>query len=100
VSDEAVAKAKRSSAKGEPWTKTDPTIQAKVISPNEIEVTGTGFSERVILWAAGDFNGDHKQDILVQTLDTLPEGTYRNTRVFILTRKSAASRFKVVRQLL
>ena len=43
---------------------------------------------------------ERRQDLLVQTLDTLTEGTYRNTRLFVLTRKNSKSRLSVVKQLL
>ena len=44
--------------------------------------------------------GDSVQDLLVQTVDWMSQGGYRNTRLFVLTRKNAESKLSVAKQLL
>lgn len=79
------------------WQDFDPSITADESSkgPEEIVVAGNGFSERLVLWGRGDFNGDGVEDLLVQSFDTLTDGTYRNTRLFLLTRHAANDRLSV-----
>jgi len=100
LSEEAVRGAQAADARGEGWADTDKSATANAEEVDQIVVKGNGFEERLILWGRGDFNGDGVQDLLVQTLDTLTEGAYRNTRVFVLTRKSAGAKLALVRQLL
>ena len=95
VSDEAIR-----GARGKVWVDLDKTATAAETGPDQIVVKGKAFTERLIIWGRADFNHDGRQDLLVQTLDTLTEGTYRNTRLFILTRKSPKARLTVVRELL
>lgn len=87
---------------GQTWRDFDPSAAAAADArgPDEIVVTGKGFIERLILWGRGDFNGDGLEDLLVQSFDTLTEGTYRNTRLFVLTRRTADVPLSVVRSLL
>ena len=75
-------------------------MSASAKGADRIIVSGKEFREQLILWGRGDFNGDGNEDLLVQSLDTLTEGTYRNTRLFVLTRKSADAALSVVRELL
>jgi hypothetical protein len=100
VSAESLGKAKAAATRGESWPDFDKSAAASGDGPDQIVVQGDGFVERVILWGRGDFNGDGIQDLLVQSLDTLTGGTYRNTRLFILTRKTPRGKLAVVRVLL
>jgi hypothetical protein len=100
ISDEWTRKANEAAARGESWPDLDKSATAGTDGPDQIVVQGDGFVERVILWGRGDFNGDGTEDLLVQTLDSLTGGTYRNTRLFILTRKSRNGKLSVVRALL
>lgn len=97
VSDELIRKAKEAAARGESWSNFDKSATAGRDGPDQIVVQGDGFVERVILWGRGNFDGDGVEELLVQTLDTLTGGTYRNTRLFILTRKSPHGKLSVVR---
>jgi len=92
VSDESVNKAKAASARGRSWPDEDPTAKAVTARSDEIVVTGTGFKETLVLWGRGDFDGDGRQDLLVETRDTLTEGTYRNLRLFVLSRETPTAR--------
>lgn len=85
---------------GRTWTAVDPSITAATRTPGTLLVSGTGFREQLILWGRGDFTGDGLEDLLVESLDTLTEGTYRNIRLFVLTRKSPKGRLLLVRSLL
>jgi hypothetical protein len=102
VSAESKSAAEAAAAKGESWAQFDLSASAAAGTkgPNEIVVTGNGFSERLILWGRGDFTGDGKDDLLVESLDTLTEGSYRNVRLFVLRRGDANEGLKVVRELL
>jgi len=100
VSNQSIRSAKAASARGARWADMDRTATASASGPDQIVVKGKGFTERLILWGRGDFNHDGKDDLLVQTLETLTEGTYRNTRLFVLTRNSGTARLSVVKQLL
>jgi hypothetical protein len=84
--------------RGRNWQALDPSVTASPSSKgaDEIVVTGNGFSERLVLWGRGDFKGDGSEDLLVQSFDTLTDGTYRNTRLFVLTRHAINDRFLVV----
>lgn len=97
VSDEWTRKAEEAAARGESWPAFDKSAIAATDGLDQIVVHGNGFVERVILWGRGDLNGDGLEDLLVQTLDTLTGGTYRNTRLFILTRKTPRGKLSVVR---
>jgi hypothetical protein len=100
VSDEAVRAAKAAAARGRAWADVDKTATASADGSDRIVVKGDGFVERLILWGRGDFNRDGRQDLLVQSVDRLTEGTYRNMRLFVLTRRNANGKLSVVRQLL
>ena len=94
--------ASAAAAQGQNWAAFDPSITAAPSSkgPDRVVVTGNGFSEQLILWARGDFNGDGIEDLLVQSLDTLTQGTYRNTRLFVLTRRAPNGNLLLVSSLL
>lgn len=99
VSEEATHKAAAAGARGESWPEFDKSVTAEADGPDQIEVHGDGFVERLILWGRGDFNHDGIEDLLVQSLDTLTEGTYRNTRLFVVTRKTGSGKLSIVRTL-
>ena len=98
VSQDAVNAADKAAGRGRGWTDVDRTAAATGLGPDEIIVKGDGFTERLILWGRGDFDHDGAEDLLVQTLDTLTEGSYRNTRLFVLTRKKANAKLSVAKQ--
>ena len=100
VSAESERAASAAASHGQNWPDFDPSATASAKGPEEIVVTGNGFREQLILWGRGDFTGDGTEDLLVQSLDTLTEGTYRNTRLFVLIRRTANGRLSLVRSLL
>src|ERR1700739_3896870 len=81
VSVESMRKAEAAARRGQSWSDFDKSGTAATDGVDQIVVRGEGFLERLILWGRGDFNGDGVEDLLVQSLDTLTEGTYRNTRL-------------------
>jgi len=102
VSAESARAARAAAGRGQTWRDFDPSGAAELGArgPDEIVVTGKGFLERLTLWGRGDFNGDGLEDLLVQSLDTLTEGSYRNTRLFVLTRRTASGPLAVAQSLL
>jgi hypothetical protein len=100
VSNEKISAALAAAAAGKSWSDTDQSATATADGPDRVMVKGNGFIVRLVLWGRGDLNGDGVQDLLVQTLDTLTEGTYRYARLYILTRKTANGKLSVVRELL
>jgi hypothetical protein len=100
VSNENIRAAEAAAKANKSWADIDKTATASANGPDSVMVKGEGYIVRLILWGRGGLNGDGAQDLLVQTLDTLTEGTYRYTRLFILTRTSADGKLTVVRQLL
>jgi hypothetical protein len=102
VSAESESAASAAAGRGQTWRDFDASVTAAAGAkgPDEIVVNGRGFLERLIIWGRGDFNGDGLEDLLVQSLDTLTEGTYRNTRLFVLTRRTADGPLALVRSLL
>jgi hypothetical protein len=100
VSGENVRAAEAAAVAGKSWADVDPTVTATLDGMDRVTVKGNASIVRLILWGRGDFTGDGVEDLLVQTLDTLPGGTYRYTRLFILTRRTADGKLTVVRKLL
>jgi hypothetical protein len=100
ISSEANHAAIEAAGRGRSWVDFDPSATASAQGPDKIIATGKGFSQQLILWGRGDFNGDGIEDLLVQSLDTLTEGTYRNIRLFVLTRRTPNGRLSVVSSLL
>jgi hypothetical protein len=96
VSKETESAANDAAGRGRNWLDFDPSVTAGGDGTDQIEVTGKGFIQRLILWGRGDFNGDGIEDLLVESLDTLTGGTYRNLRLFVLTRRMANARLSVV----
>ncbi len=101
VSAEATRAAGAAADQGRSWQNFDPSIASSISSkgPDEIVVTGNGFIERLVLWGRGDFDGDGLEGLLVQSFDTLTEGTYRNTRLFVLTRHSSDGQLSLAHSL-
>jgi hypothetical protein len=101
VSRESTNDAAKAADAGRNWRDFDPSIAASISSkgPDEIVVTGDGFTERLVLWGRGDFTKDGVESLLVQSFDTLTEGTYRNTRLFLLTRSSKNEQLTVSRSI-
>jgi len=85
---------------GRNWLTFDPSVTATVHAPDTILVSGQGFRTQLILWGRGAFDPSRTEELLVQSLDTLTEGTYRNTRLFILARRSPTGPLVLVRSLL
>jgi hypothetical protein len=96
VSKETERAANDAASRGRNWVDFDPSATASSDGPDQIEVTGKGFIQRLILWGRGDFNGDGIEDLLVESLDTLTGGSYRSLRLFVLTRRNASAGLSVV----
>jgi len=100
ISSESERAAQEAAKRGENWHAFDPSIHAREKGTDEVIVIGDGFREQLIVWGRGDFDNNGTEDLLVQTFDTITEGTYRNTRLYLLGRKLGQQSLSVVRRLL
>ncbi len=98
VTEDAVRAVQSADSSHQSWAEMDQSVKATSDGTDQILVTGNTFQERLIVWGRGDFTGDGVQDLLVQTMDA--QGAYKNTRLFVLTRKNAESKLSVAKQLL
>lgn len=98
VSDESVQSARAAETKGKSWADTDPGARIKPYGLFAATVRGKDFIEKLEIEARGDFNADGIEDIVIRTGDALIEGTYRSSRVFILTRKGPGARLTTLQQ--
>ena len=95
VSDFDVERRTEAERQGMSWKDFEPDIVAVVIGPDEIEVTGDGWTVQLTGYAWGDFDGDGFQDVLLRADAWLSEGTWTSVRLFRLTRTSAVGKLSI-----
>jgi hypothetical protein len=98
VSEESLERARLAESKGKSWADTDPDARIKPYGVFAATVRGKDFLEKLEIEARGDFNGDGIEDIVIRTGDALLQGTYRATRVFILTRRKPGEKLTTLQQ--
>jgi len=98
VSEESLEGGRLAESKGKSWADADPDARIKPYGVFAATVRGKDFLEKLEIEARGDFNGDGIEDIVIRTGDALLQGTYRGTRVFILTRKHPGERLTTLQQ--
>jgi len=90
--------AKRAEAEGKSWRMYQPGLSAAMDHDTLIVRDGTGVV-RARVYADGDFTGDGEQGLIVATGETVTDGTYSNTKLFLLARRGSLDRFTTVRRL-
>jgi hypothetical protein len=89
----------RATKGGEPIRMVEPTVAFEAARDEEIHINGEGWQETLMVLGRADFDGDGKQDWLLRADLAMERGTYRNSRLFLLTRNSPDSVLRVTREL-
>ncbi len=93
VSQEKEVDAHAADLAGESWKTYVKDAQATASDvASQILVTEPGWSTKVTEYGRADFTGDGVEDLLVRTDTAATQGTYGNTQLFILSRKSKNGR--------
>jgi hypothetical protein len=85
--------------KGLSWKTFDPAARYSASTADRARIAGADWSVALELWATGDFDGSGADQLLVFTRATGTEGTWQESKLRILRRISAGSRFVVLREL-
>ena len=95
LSDFDIERRTEAERRGMSWKDFEPDIVAEVMGPDEIEVTGDGWTVQLTGYAWGDFDADGFQDLLLRGDAWLTEGTWTSVRLFRLTRTSAVGKLSI-----
>ena len=98
VSDDDARRVETANAAGHAWSQVEPIGSVTVERSGAILVEGDGWGVRVALLTWGDFDGDGVEDVVAKLGGWLTEGSYRTTRLVVLTRPEAGARLKLVRE--
>lgn len=99
VSNEKIAEARHAAEEGESWRQFVPAAHAKpLLKPGVLDVTQPDWDATITEYGRGDFNGDGVDDLLVRADYAATKGTYRNARLFLLSRKSEAGILEVIKE--
>ena len=95
LSNDAAESAKRADAEGLSWAAF--RRGAKAEQQGDKLVIADGSTRTTLeIYARGDFNGDGLEDLLVRDDSSVVRGTYTDSRLFVLTRRSPAGRLSIV----
>jgi hypothetical protein len=98
VSDEQDALAKAADGAGRSWKDYVPEAQATSGKrSSEIEVTQPGWLSKVIEYGRADFTGAGNQQLLVRVDYASTDGTYGDSKIFLLGRGTAQARLRLVK---
>ena len=89
----------RATKGGEPIRMVESTVAFEAARDEEIHINGEGWQETLVVLAKADFDGDDKQDWLLRADLAVERGTYRNSRLFLISRISPESVMIVKREL-
>jgi hypothetical protein len=99
VSNEEIAKARTATESGESWQQFVPSAHAKLANqPGTMDVNQPNWETTITEYGRGDFTGDGLEDLLVRADYAATKGTYRNTRLFLLSRKTASGVLSVAKE--
>ncbi len=89
----------RATKRGEPIRMVEVTVAFEAARDEEIHINGEGWQETLMVLGKGDFDGDQQQDWLLRSDLAVERGTYRNSRLFLVSRNSSDSVITVKREL-
>lgn len=89
----------RATQKGDPLRVVEMTVGFEAARDEEIHIQGEGWQETLVLLGKADFDGDSVQDWLLRADLAIERGTYRNSRLFLLSRNSPDAVIAVKREL-
>jgi hypothetical protein len=98
VSDDEARRLESARSAGRTWSEFEPIGSVTVEGEAAILVEGDGWGVRVELLAWGDFDGDGLEDVLAKLGGWLTAGSYRTSRLVVLTRRDAGARLELVRE--
>jgi len=99
VSDEQITDARQAAEEGKSWQQFIPTARAKPArQAGALDVFQPNWETTITEYGRGDFTGDGVEDLLVRADYAAIKGTYRNSRLFLLSRKSETGVLKVVKE--
>lgn len=90
--------ARRAEAAGKGWLSYEPKIRAKM-DQQTLVVSSQVWQSHIEIYARADFDGDGTEDLLVAMDETATEGTFNNTRLFLLTRDRPGAMIRTVKRL-
>lgn len=71
------------------WGELDPALAVEEQSDTRVKLSNAGEHTRIELLAAGDFDGDHRQDVLVQATSYGDEGSWAEIGLWLLGQQQA-----------
>jgi hypothetical protein len=97
VSGEDRQKARDAEERGLSWRQFQPDL---ILKPDKESLLAeqSGSSTKLEIYAHGDFNRDGVEDILLRADESFTAGTYTDSRLVLLTRKSPNSRLTVLHE--
>lgn len=99
VSNEVIAQEKAADASGGTWQSFAPKSQVKVLSPWRITVTQPNWSTQLTVYARGDFSGSGADEVLIRADYHALQGTYGNSKLFLLKPGLKLGRWQLVREI-
>jgi hypothetical protein len=98
ISNEDRDKAQSATAKGLSWKQFDPAATA---SPDGsgLVVVSDDIRTLIKIYGRGDFTGDGIDDLLLRVDTAALHGSYRSSRLFLLTRSSPSATLRIAREL-
>jgi hypothetical protein len=89
----------RATREGAAWKALDPDATITIRSPEGATVTGADWTTRVDVLARADFDGDGNGDLLVRTVSFGTEGSWREVRLRVLSRRRNSAVLAVTAEL-
>ena len=97
ISDEDSQKVQNAAAKGRSWKQFDPSATASG-EGESFSVLSADTQTTVKIYGRGDFNGDGIDDLLVRVDTAEMHGTYRTSRLLLLTRTRSNGVLRMIRE--
>jgi hypothetical protein len=97
ISDEDRQKAQSAAAKGMSWKQFDSSATASVLGES-LAVLSDDTRTTVKIYGRGDFNADGFDDLLVRVDTAAMHGTYRTSRLLLLTKTRSDGILRMIRE--